>query len=326
MIGRREFMALVGGAAAWPLAARAQQAMPVIGFLHSGSPEQVAHILAGFHRGLGETGYFAGGNLAIEYLWARGRYDQLPLLAADLVQRGCSVIVAAGGEHTARAAKAATSTIPVVFTAAGDPVKAGLVASLNKPAGNLTGTVSFTSVVETKKFGLLREMVPHAAAIAMLINPNFPPAEPDAKDVHAAAQSLGHQLIIVRASNEQEIDAAFARIGETQANALLVAGDPFFNSRREQIVALAGHRSLPGIYEFREYVAAGGLMSYGISLPDNYRQMGIYVGRILKGPKASELPIMQPTRFELAINLKASTALGLTVPPSLLALADEVIE
>jgi putative tryptophan/tyrosine transport system substrate-binding protein len=323
---RREFITLLA-VAGWPLAARAQQpAMPVIGFLHSGSPEQVAHILAGFHRGLGETGYFVGGNLAIEYLWARGRYDQLPLLAADLVQRGCSVIVAAGGEHTARAAKAATSTIPVVFTVAGDPVNAGLVASLNKPAGNLTGTVSFTSVVETKKFGLLREMVPHAAAIAMLINPNFPPAEPDAKDVHVAAQSLGHQLIIVRASNEQEIDAAFARIGEMQANALLVAGDPFFNSRREQIVGLAGHRSLPGIYEFREYVVAGGLMSYGISLPDNYRQMGIYVGRILKGAKVFELPIMQPTRFEFAINLKAATSLGLIVPPSLLALADEVIE
>jgi putative ABC transport system substrate-binding protein len=323
---RREFITLLGGAASWPLAARAQQPMPLIGFLHSASPEPVTHILAGFHHGLGDTGYVEGRNLAIEYRWARGRYDQLSALAADLLQRRVAVIVAGGGEHTARAAKMATSTVPVVFTSASDPVRAGLVASLNRPGGNLTGTVSFTSVVETKKFGLLREMVPDAAATAMLINPTFPPAEPDAKEVQAAAQTLGHRLFVLRASNEQEIDTAFATLVEQRAGALLVAGDPFFNSRREQLVALAARHSLPGIYEFREYVVAGGLMSYGISLPDNYRQMGIYVGRILQGAKPAELPIMQPTKFVLAINLRTAKTLSLSVPPSLLAIADEVIE
>jgi putative ABC transport system substrate-binding protein len=328
-VNRRSFITLIGGAAisAWPFAAHAQQsAMPVIGFLHSGSPEPVGHILAGFRQGLNETGFIEGQNVAIEYRWARGQYEQLPKLANELIERSVSVIVAGGGEVTARAAKRATSTIPIVFTTAGDPVKAGLVASLNRPGGNLTGTVSFTSVVETKKFGLLREMVPHAMITAMLINPNFPPAEPDAKEVSGRGAALGHELLIFRATNEQEIEAAFATFEKQRVDALLVAGDPFFNGRREQIVALATRHSLPGIYEFREYAAAGGLMSYGIDLPDNYRQMAVYVGRILKGTKPTELPIMQPTKFVFVLNLKTAKALALKVPATLLALADEVID
>jgi putative ABC transport system substrate-binding protein len=325
---RRNFITLLGGAAAaWPLALRAQQsAMPVIGFLHSASPERLQQIVTGFRQGLNEVGYIEGQNVAIVYSWARGQYDRLPALAAEVVQRKVDVIIAGGGEVTARAVKGATSTIPVVFTAAGDPVGAGLVASLSRPGGNLTGLISFTSVVETKKLGLLHDLVPQGTTIAMLINPKFPTAEPDAKEVEAAARILGRKLIVVRASSEQEFEAAFVLLLQEGAGALLVAGDPFFYSQRDQLVALAARHAIPAVYEFRDYVAAGGLMSYGINLPDNYRQMGIYAGKILKGAKPAELPVVQPTKFTFVINLKTAKALGLEVPDKLLALADEVIE
>ena len=326
---RRQFIALLGGAAvAWPLAAHAQQPakLPIIGFLHSASPEGLQQIVAGLHQGLNEAGYVEGQNVAFEYRWARGQYDQLPAMAADLVQRKVDVIIAGGGEVAARAAKDATSTIPVVFTAASDPVRAGLVASLAQPGGNLTGLVTFTSVVETKKFGLLREMVPKARNIAMLINPAFPPAEPDSREVESLARTLRQKLFVVRASDEHELDIAFATAVKEKAGALLVAGDPFFNSQRNRLVALASRNTIPAIYEFREYVVEGGLMSYGTSLPENYRQMGSYVGRILKGTHPSGLPVMQPTKLVFVINLKTAKLLRLTVPPNLLALADEVIE
>ena len=325
---RREFIAMLGGAAvAWPLVALAQQpAMPVIGFLHIASPEPLSHILLGFRQGLSETGYVEGQNVAIDYRWARGQYDLLPALAAELVKQRVAVIVAGGGEMTAAAVKAATSTIPTIFTSAGDPTKVGLVESLNRPGGNLTGIVTFTSVVETKKLGLLRELISPSTVIAMLINPEFPTAEADAKEVEAAARTLGHTVLVLRASTDQELEVAFATMVEGRLGALLVAGAPFFNARRERLVTLANQHALPAIYEYREYVTAGGLMSYGISLPDNYRQMGIYVGQVLKGTKPAELPILQPTKFILVVNLKTANALGLTVPPGVLAIADEVIE
>jgi putative ABC transport system substrate-binding protein len=264
---RRAFISLLGGAAAWPIAARAQPSqMPVIGFLNNTFPERMPHILTGFRRGLHEVGYVEQQNVAIEYRWARGQYDRLPALATDLVARGVSVIVA-GGELPARAAMAATATAPIVFVVPEDPVKLGLVASLNRPGGNLTGVVGFTSVVETKKLGLLLEMLPRAARIAMLINPKNPPAESDAKEVETAAKQHGRQIQLVRASDDQQVEAAFLGLAGQRPDALLVAGDPFFNSNRERIVALAAQISLPAIYEFREFVSAGGLMSYGASLP-----------------------------------------------------------
>ena len=324
---RREFITLLGGAAAWPVAAQAQQpATAMIGFLHSAWPEPLQHILGGLRRGLQEGGFVEGQNVSIEYQWARGQNERLPELAADLVRHQPSVIVAGGGELVALAAKAATAAIPIVFTTAADPVKFGLVASLNRPGGNLTGLVTFTSAVETKKFGLLKELVPKAAAISMLINPKYPAAEPDAKEVEAAAKSVGCKLNVSRVSDPREVEAIFAALAQQQPDALLVAGDPFFNALREQLVKLSTQYSLPTIYEFREYVAAGGLMSYGISLPDNYRQMGLYVTRILKGAKPADLPVIQPTKFVFAINLKTAKALGLTIPSGILAIADEVIE
>ncbi len=323
---RREFIAGVGGAAlTWPLAARAQQkAMPVIGYLSSYSP--LNPNVAAFRQGLSEMGYVEGQNLTIEYRWAENRYERLPALAADLVGRKVDVIAASGGDLASRAAKSATSTIPIVSVIGGDPVAAGLVASLARPGGNLTG-VSFLDVeLNPKRLELLSELVPQARVIILLVNPNNSNADRIMREAQDAARAKGVQLPILKAGSESEIDAAFATLVQLQAGALVVAGDPFFNSRREQLVALASRHAVPTIYAWREFPDAGGLISYGASFTSVYRQLGIYAGKILKGAKPSDLPVEQPTRFELVINLKTAKALALTVPQSLLARADEVIE
>ena len=282
--------------------------------------------MAAFRQGLSETGYVEGQNVAIEYRWAEGRYDRLPALAADLVGRKVDVIVTSGGDPAALAAKNATSTIPIVFTVGGDPVAAGLVASLARPGGNLTGVSILAVELMPKRLELLSELVPQARVIALLVNPNNPNAERIMRDVQEAARAKGVQLHILKAGTESEIDAAFASLVQLQAGALVVGADPFFNSRREQLVALAARHAVPAIYEWREFAAAGGLISYGASLTAAYRQVGIYAGKILKGAKPADLPVQQPTTFELVVNLKTAKALGLTVPPSILARADEVIE
>jgi putative tryptophan/tyrosine transport system substrate-binding protein len=323
---RRDFTILLTGAMAGrPPALRAQQkAMPVIGSLHYGSPGPFAPFMAAFHRGLSETGYVEGQNVAIEYRWAEGRYDRLPTLAADLVGRKVDVI-AAFGPPSARAAKSATSTIPVVF-GSGDSVGEGLVASLARPSGNLTGVSLLTVELMAKRLEVLSELVPRAGVIALLVNPNSPNTEPIIRDVQEAARTKGVQLHILRAGTESEIDAAFATLVQLQAGGLIVGTDPFFNTRREQFVALAARHAVPAIYEWREFAAAGGLISYGSSLTSVYCQIGIYTGRILKGEKPADLPVQQPTTFELVVNLKTAKELGLTVPPSILARANEVIE
>ena len=325
---RREFITLLGGAAAtWPLMARAQQpAMPVIGFFHSASPGTVTHFVDAFRRGLRETGYVEGQNVAIEYRWAENQNDRLPGLADDLVRRGVAVLFASGGGGlSARAAKAATATIPIVFSSADDPVKAGIVASFNRPGGNATGVYLFTSIVETKRLGLLHELIPITQGIAVLINATSTLAETQTADLQAAVHSLGRQIEIVKAGSEQDFETAFAT-ARLRSGALLVAADPFLNSRRERLVALATRNAISAIYELREFALAGGLMSYGINIVDMYRQAGTYVGRVLNGAKPGDLPVMQPTKFELVINLKTAKALGVILPPTLLARADEVIE
>jgi putative ABC transport system substrate-binding protein len=291
---RRKFITLLGGAAvAWPFAAHAQQqAVPVVGFLHPSSPEPFGHIVNGFRRGLNDTGFVEGQNVAIEYRWARGEYDRLPALAAELVQRPVRVILAGGGEVGALAVKAATSTIPILIITSSDPVKSGLIASFNRPGGNITGLMTATSILEAKKFGLLCEMVPNARVVAMIINPDYPPHDEDAAEVQLAAQSVGRQLLVLKANSPQAIDMAFAILVEQRAGALLVGGDPFLVGRSQQLVALATRHAIPAIYDFRESVVAGGLMSYGSNLPNNYRQLGVYAGRILKGERAAELPVI----------------------------------
>ena len=326
---RREFIKLIGGsvATAWPIGARAQQLpMPIVGFISSRSQKESTTVVDAFRQGLRDLGYVEGQNVAVEYQWADGQLDRLPTIAANLVNRRVAVIVAAGGDLPALAAKAATSTIPIVFTGSDFPVKVGLVNSLNRPGGNVTGASLFTSEVETKKFALLRELLPKASLIAILVNPSNPSAESDVKDVQNAAASVGQRISLLKASNEREIDAAFEPVVKERADALLVAHDPIFLSRREQFVALAARHRTPAIYEFREFVLIGGLMSYGSRITENYQLGGRYAGRILKGEKPADLPVQQPTKLELAINLKTAKSLGLEIPPTLLARADEVIE
>jgi len=321
---RREFMLLLAGVLTAARTVRAEQKpMPVIGFLHSGSLGPAAPNAAAFRRGLSDTGYVEGQNLAIEYRWAEGRYDRLPTLAADLVNRKVDVIAALGGTPSALAAKSATSTIPIVFSV-GDPVERGLITSLARPGGNLTGVGSLE--LTPKRLELLTELVPHVGVIALLVNPNNAVAEPLIRDVQEAARVKGVQLQILKASTESEIDAAFASLVQLHAGALVLPSDAFFNSRREQLLALAERHAVPTIYDWREYAAAGGLVSYGMSLAAAFRQVGDYAGKILKGAKPADPPVQQPTTFELVINLKTAKALGLIVPPSILARADEVME
>ena len=323
---RREVITLLGGAAAWPLAARAQHpAMPVIGFLGVRSPDDTV-TLAAFRRGLNEGGFVEGQNVMVEYRWAIGQYDRLPAQAAELVQKPVAVLVSAGGEPAALAAKAATSTIPIVFTIGDDPVKLGLVASYNRPGGNLTGINIFTTTLEAKRLGLLHELVPQAAAIGVLLNANFPAAERQLRDVQGAARAIGLQIHALRANIDREIEVAFETVASQRIAALAVAASPFFTTRRDKIVALAARHAVSTMYTAREYAVDGGLMSYGIDVPDVYRQIGLYAARILKGEKPADLPVMQPTKFELVINLKTAKALGLQIPDKLVAIADEVIE
>jgi putative tryptophan/tyrosine transport system substrate-binding protein len=324
---RRDFTLLGGAAVAWPLAARAQQpAVPVIGYLSGASPGPFAHLAAAFRAGLQDTGYIEGQNVAIEYRWAEGRYDRLASLAADLVRDRVAVIAATGGFAAARAAMAATATIPIVFSSGSDPVKLGLIASLSRPGGNATGVYLFIGALDPKKLGLLREVVPQATLVGALLNPSVDDFQTRLTGVQEGARSVGQQIHIVYASSERELDTAFADLSQLRAGALVVGADPFFNSRRDHIVALAARYAIPAIYEGREYAVAGGLMSYGTSLTEGYHQVGVYTGRILKGAKPADLPVLQSTKFEFVINLKAAKTLGVKISDNLLSLADEVIE
>jgi putative tryptophan/tyrosine transport system substrate-binding protein len=326
-VKRREFITLTGGAAAaWPLAVRAQQAgMPVIGFLHARSPEDTALQVVALRRGLSENGYIEGQSVTIEYRFALGQYDRLPMMAEELARRPVAVLVA-GSDPAALAAKAATTTIPIAFAVGADPVKLGLVASYNRPGGNATGMNILTSTLEAKRLGLLRELVPQAATIGILLNPDYPQAESHLRDMQEAARAVGLQIHVLRASTDREIEAAFESVAQHTILALAVSADPFFDTRRDKIVASAARYAVPTMYQFREHVVAGGLMSYGIDLPDVYRQVGGYAGRILKGAKPADLPVLQPTKFEFVINRKTAKALGVTFSDNLLSLADEVIE
>ncbi len=323
---RLEFIVALGGAAAWPLAARAQQSTKsMIGFLGGSSPESFAPNFAGLRQGLQEAGFVEGRNAEIEARWARGQFDRLPGFATDLVGRRVAVIVTQT-LPAALAAKAATESIPVVFVIGEDPVQVGLVHTLNRPGGNVTGLSNFMNLLSGKRLELLSETVPNANAMALLVNPKNPNAEPDTRTLRAAAQAIGRRIEVLKATNEMEVETAFATIMEQRLNALFVNIDSFFADRADQLVALAAHHHVPASYPLRQFVAAGGLMSYDANFADAWRRAGIYAGRILKGDKPANLPVLQPTRFDLAINLKTARALGLDIPPKVLALANEVIE
>jgi putative ABC transport system substrate-binding protein len=324
---RREFIALLGGAAAWPVTARAQQAaMPVVGYLSARSPQDTAHLVQAFRRGLAEAGFVEGQNVLIEYRWAFGQHDRLPGLAADLVRNPLTVLVTTGGEVAALAAKAATSTIPIAFIIGTDPVKLGLAASYNRPGGNATGINILTNSLEPKRLELLRELVPQASAIGALFDPTFLAYEDQFRDVREAARALDLQVYELRASTDAEIDLAYETVARQRIAAVTVAAGPFFDTRRDRLVALAARHTVPTMYHFREYTEAGGLMSYGSNIAEAYRQIGVYAAGILKGAKPAELPILQPTKFELVLNLKTAKALGLKVPLTMQVAADEVIE
>jgi putative ABC transport system substrate-binding protein len=320
---RRDFIAALGGALAMPLAARAQQPSPMVGFASNSSTLRRA--LAGFEDGLKEAGYIAGQNVSVEYRFAEGQFDRFPAFISEFIRRNASVIVTTSNAG-ALAAKKATSTIPVVFSIGDDPVKLGIVPNLNRPSGNLTGVYQFTTGLEGKRLGLLHEMVPKAATLGVLIHPNYAPSESQLRDVQEAAARLNVKLVIVRANAEGEFDAAFSSVAQQKAGAILVCASPFFNSRRQQLVLLAARHGLPAIYEWREFAEAGGLMSYGTRLADAYRQAGLYAGRVLRGDKPADLPVVQVTTFEFVVNLSTVKALGIEVPPMLIARADEVIE
>jgi putative ABC transport system substrate-binding protein len=326
---RRDFFGVLGGSVAtWPFVASAQiTAVPVVGFLSSATAEGFAPFVAAAKKGLSEAGYSEGRNLAIEYRWASGQYDRLPAMAADLVQHRVAAIIATGSTAPAQAAKASTNSIPIVFVSGGDPVKAGLVASLNRPGGNVTGVSMIYSALVQKRLELLFKLAPKTATVGVLVNPNYPEADLQRRELKEAAEAIKQQTIhVVSAASESDIDAAFETLVQQNVDALLVANDPYFDSRRDQIAALAARHTMPAIYSGREYAAAGGLMSYGASITESFHQAGVYTARILKGEKPSDLPVMQPTKFELVINLKVAKTLGLDVPPALLAIVDDVIE
>jgi ABC-type uncharacterized transport system substrate-binding protein len=325
---RRDFIVVLGSAvAARPLAARAQQpAMPVIGFLSSRAPEESAHLLVAFRQGLAEGGFVEGQNVAIEFRWARGQYDLLPTMAADLVSRRVNVLTTAGGEPSALAAKRATSTIPIVFGLGSDPISAGLVESYNHPGGNATGITFLTTQMEPKRLSLLRDLAPGIPLVGVLLNPTFSPSVGQLQDIEKASQTVNQRIVVAKAGTDEELGAAFATLVKAGVGALLVCADPYFDTRRERIVGFAQQQRLPAIYQFREYAVAGGLLSYGISITDAYRQYGVYTASILKGAKPADLPVLQPTKFELVINLRTAKALGVKISDNLLSLADEVIE
>jgi putative ABC transport system substrate-binding protein len=322
---RREFMTLLGGAAAWPFAARGQQsAVPVVGFMSSRSADDSSRVVVAFRQGLAETGYEEGRNVTIEFRWAQGQFDRLPAIAAELVRRPVAVLAAFG--ESARVAKAATSTIPILFGTGLDPVEEGLIKSLNRPGGNVTGATFLTAALGAKRLGLLRDLVPGADVVALLVNPNTLVGQVQTRDVQEAARALGQGLVVLDGGSDESIEASFAALTQQHVAALMVGADPFFDTRRDRLIALAARYQVPAIYQFREYALAGGLMSYGASITDMYRQVGVYVGRVLKGEKPADLPVVQVTKFELVINLKTARALGVKVSDNLLSLADEVIE
>jgi putative tryptophan/tyrosine transport system substrate-binding protein len=324
---RRELITLLGGAAAWPLAARAQRpAMPVVGFMSGRSPEDSAGVVSAFRQGLADAGFIEGQTVKIEYRWANGDYDKMPALAADLVNRKVAVLVGVGGDVSAAAAVEATKTIPVVFGMGSDPVKADLVASFNQPGGNVTGYTLWTSEMESKRLGLLRELVPGVRLMGVLVNPRFPPTEQELLELEPAAKAVNQKLFVARANDDAQLDAALTSFVEQRVGAFLVTAAPFFDTQLDRIVGFAAQKRLPAIYQFREYALAGGLISYGPDVAESYKNAGTYVGRILKGEKPADLPVLQPTKFDFVINLKTAKALGLTVPPTLLAEAGEVIE